>query len=47
MGKRLFEAAKEPKFFFNIKGADHNDTYIAEGERYFDVLDRFIKESKI
>ena len=31
-GRRLFEAAPEPKRFFPIPGAGHNDTYIVGGD---------------
>ena len=43
LGKRLFEAANEPKEFYEIKGADHNDTYIVGGEDYFQTLIKFIQ----
>jgi fermentation-respiration switch protein FrsA (DUF1100 family) len=41
-GKRVFEIAPEPKRFFTIPGASHNDTYIVGGERYFQQLKEFI-----
>ncbi len=41
-GKRVFEAAPEPKKFFTIPGAAHNDTYIVGGKRYFQQLKEFI-----
>ena len=44
MGRRIFEAANEPKTFFTIKGAGHNDTYQMGGGAYLKALDRFIKE---
>lgn len=47
MGKRLYESAKEPKFFFPIKGAGHNDTYVKGGVKYFNALDAFIRDSRI
>jgi fermentation-respiration switch protein FrsA (DUF1100 family) len=47
MGKRLFEAAREPKFFYTIKGAGHNDTFTAGGEEYFENFVSFVNESKI
>jgi fermentation-respiration switch protein FrsA (DUF1100 family) len=37
-GRKVFEAAPEPKRFHTIVGARHNDTYIVGGERYFAVL---------
>jgi len=44
MGQRLFEAANEPKEFYTIKGAGHNDTYIVGGIPYFKALGRFIEK---
>jgi len=43
-GKRVFEAAPEPKKFFTIPGAAHNDTYIVGGKRYFQQLKEFIDD---
>jgi len=44
MGRRLFEAANEPKEFYTIKGAGHNDTYLVGGIPYFKTLGRFIEK---
>jgi len=44
MGRRIFEAAHEPKAFFVIQGARHNDTYLVGGRAYFEALDRFIRK---
>lgn len=44
MGRRIFEAANEPKMFFTIQGAGHNDTYQMGGGRYLRALERFIEE---
>jgi hypothetical protein len=41
-GRRLFEAAGEPKRLFVIPGAGHNDTYAAGGEAYWRVLREFL-----
>lgn len=41
-GRRLFEAAPEPKEFFTIRGARHNDTFLVGGRAYLDALDRFL-----
>jgi len=41
-GRRLFAAANEPKRFFTIAGAHHNDTYVAGGTAYFDALRTFL-----
>jgi fermentation-respiration switch protein FrsA (DUF1100 family) len=42
-GRRLFEAAPEPKRFFPIPGADHNDTYITGGEAYWRAVADFLE----
>lgn len=41
-GRRLFEAANEPKTFFAIRGAHHNDTYIVGDRPYYDAWARFL-----
>lgn len=43
MGKRLFEAAREPKTFFLVPGAHHNDTSTVGGEGYFRALETFVR----
>ena len=47
MGQRLYHESTPPKYFFPIKGAGHNDTYLMGGKKYFETLARFVKESKI
>jgi uncharacterized protein len=42
-GRRVFEAAPEPKRFHAIPGAGHNDTYLAGGEAYWDVVREFLE----
>jgi hypothetical protein len=42
-GRRLFEAANEPKRFFAIQGAHHNDTYLMGGEEYLQVWQEFLE----
>jgi len=42
VGRRLFQAANEPKEFFTIKGAHHNDTYETGGQAYLQVVHQFI-----
>ncbi len=42
-GRRLFDAANEPKTFYRIRGARHNDTYIVGGQPYFDAWARFLE----
>ena len=41
-GRKLFDAAEEPKRFHLIMGAAHNDTYQVGGEPYFRVLEEFL-----
>jgi fermentation-respiration switch protein FrsA (DUF1100 family) len=43
-GKKVFEAAPEPKRFYPISGAGHNDTYITGGEDYWQVWKEFLEE---
>lgn len=45
-GRQVFAAALEPKQFYLIAGADHNDTYITGGEAYYDQLKQFIDERR-
>lgn len=43
-GRRLFEAAPEPKRFFTIPGASHNDTYFIGGDAYWQAWKEFLNE---
>ncbi|MCP4268955.1 MAG: alpha/beta hydrolase [Candidatus Brocadiaceae bacterium] len=43
-GRKLFEEANEPKEFYTIPGAMHNDTHIVGGEEYFDVIRDFVNK---
>ena len=43
LGRQVFEAAKPPKFFYAIPGADHNNTYQVGGAAYFQRLAEFIQ----
>lgn len=43
-GRKLFEAANEPKEFYTIPGATHNDTHIVGGEEYYGVIKRFVNK---
>ena len=43
VGHQLFDAANEPKRFYTIRGAGHNDTYVVGGEAYFEALRRFVE----
>jgi hypothetical protein len=44
-GQRIFEAAPEPKEFYTIRGAHHNDTFIVGGDPYFAALKDFIERA--
>ena len=44
MGQELFEAANQPKRFYTIRGADHNDTYVVGGSAYYDALASFLRD---
>ena len=43
LGRELFSAAAEPKTFYDIEGAGHNDTFLVGGAGYFNSIDKFIK----
>ena len=47
MGKRLFQEAADPKYFYSIEGAGHNDTYLVGGREYMDKLSEFTRTSKL
>jgi len=42
-GRRLYDAANEPKTFYAIRGARHNDTYIVGDRAYFNAWARFLE----
>jgi hypothetical protein len=42
LGQTLFDAANEPKKFYVIEGADHNDTYRVGGDKYFNTVKDFV-----
>lgn len=43
LGKKLFQAAHEPKEFYEIPNADHNDTFFVGGEPYVQRIADFAK----
>jgi hypothetical protein len=45
MGQQLFAAAPEPKRFYAIEGAGHNNLMEVDGESYLSSLQRFVAES--
>jgi fermentation-respiration switch protein FrsA (DUF1100 family) len=46
MGQRLYKAAPDPRHFYWIPGAGHNDTYLVGGKGYFEAFSRFARHSK-
>ena len=44
LGRELFSAAAEPKTFYDIEGAGHNDTFLVGGASYFKSIDQFVKD---
>jgi fermentation-respiration switch protein FrsA (DUF1100 family) len=42
-GRRIFDAAPEPKRHFAIRGAGHNDTYLVGGEAYWRTIADFLE----
>jgi len=46
LGRRLFEAAPEPKRFLEIEGASHNDTGVVGGHAYFDAVRSFLAQCR-
>lgn len=45
-GQRVFAAGREPKAFYPIEGAGHNDTFIVGGAAYYDRLRSFIETGR-
>jgi uncharacterized protein len=43
LGRQVFEAAKPPKFFYVVPGADHNNTYQVGGAAYFGRWTEFVQ----
>ena len=43
-GRKLYEAANEPKRFQVLEGAAHNDTYEVGGEKYWSTIETFIAD---
>ncbi len=44
-GRQVFDAAKPPKEWYVVEGAEHNDTYLIGGRAYFRRLGEFIRKS--
>lgn len=45
LGRQVFDAAKPPKEWYMIQGADHNNTYRVGGRGYFHRLSEFIRQA--
>jgi len=45
LGRKLYEAASEPKRFHEVVGAGHNETWLVGGNAYFDALSGFVREA--
>ncbi len=42
LGRELYKGAAQPKEFYSIVGAGHNNTYGVGGEEYFDTIKEFV-----
>ena len=42
MGRHLYEKTRSSKEFYEVPGADHNDTYLVGGNEYFAVWQKFL-----
>ena len=43
LGRELFSAAAEPKIFYDVEGAGHNDTFLVGGIGYLNAIAQFKK----
>jgi len=43
MGQQLYDAASQPKQFYEVKGASHNETDIVGGRAYFNTIGGFVR----
>jgi len=42
LGRELYDAAPEPKTFYEVVGAGHNETALVGGSAYFEALSGFV-----
>jgi fermentation-respiration switch protein FrsA (DUF1100 family) len=42
LGRKLYKGAAQPKEFYSIVGAGHNNTFQVGGREYFDTIKEFI-----
>jgi fermentation-respiration switch protein FrsA (DUF1100 family) len=47
LGRNLYEAAVEPKTFYEVVGAGHNETWMVGGHRYFEAIARFVAQLEL
>ena len=45
MGEAIYRAAPEPRTWFPVEGAGHNDVYYVGGDDYFDRIACFIQQA--
>ena len=44
MGQALFARANEPKRFYAVTGADHNEVAVVGGRPYMQAMEAFLRE---
>jgi fermentation-respiration switch protein FrsA (DUF1100 family) len=44
LGQKLFASAAPPKEFIVLPRADHNDTFVAGGEKYYQAIRKFVEQ---
>lgn len=44
LGRRVYEAVRAPKSFYEVRGAGHNDLYLVGGRAYFHRLREFVSQ---
>jgi fermentation-respiration switch protein FrsA (DUF1100 family) len=44
MGQEVYQAARSPKAFYRVEGADHNNLYVVGGKAYFQRLKQFMEQ---
>jgi len=47
LGKKLYDSAPEPKQFYEVANAGHNETYFIGGQQYLNVFKDFISKLHI
>ncbi len=43
LGRKLYEAANEPKEFYEVRGADHNDVFLVGGSERNERIRKFVE----